>query len=291
GAGGLQRDERERLAERTPPSGPGRGISDVDAGSGSTDAAHGSSAGRRRRDLPDLDDLRDQARRAVRRGREAPTRNRPPLPDHPPAPVDVAKALRRALGEKKGAQVARRLREAATAFEAERFADARRLLGAVVKDAPDVPDGHELLGLTHYRIGRWDDAIERLETFRVLAGTTEQHPVLSDCHRALGHWGDVEELWRELREVSPSAALVTEGRIVAAGARADRGDLAGGIRVLEQGWRPPKRPRPHHLRRAYAMADLYERAGRAPRARELFAWVVRHDPTLADVAARARALS
>ena len=76
-----------------------------------------------------------------------------------------------------------------------------------------------------------------------------------------------------------------------AGAKADQGDLTSAIRILEQNWRPPKRPQGHHLRRAYALADLYDRAGRAPRARELFSWVAGHAPDLADVQARVKALS
>ena len=115
--------------------------------------------------------------------------------------------------------------------------------------------------------------------------------MLADCHRALGHWADVDVLWEELGEASPSAELVVEGRIVVAGAKADQGDLTSAIRLLEQNWRPPKRPQGHHLRRAYALADLYDRAGRAPRARELFSWVQGHAPDLADVRARVKALS
>jgi len=113
-------------------------------------------------------------------------------------------------------------------------------------------------------MGKWKDAISHLEVFRELSGSTEQHPVLADCHRALGHWRDVEFLWSELGEASPSSALVIEGRIVLAGAKADQGDVVGAISILEDGWRLPKKPRLHHLRRAYALADLYERAGRTP---------------------------
>ena len=36
-------------------------------------------------------------------------------------------------------------------------------------------------------------------------------------------WSAVEELWDELRQASPSAELVMEGRIVMAGSLADRG--------------------------------------------------------------------
>ncbi len=62
------------------------------------------------------------------------------------------------------------------------------------------------------------------------------------------------------------------------------------VALLEKGWRVPSRARDHHLRRAYALADLYERSGATPRARELFGWLRRHAPDLADVGQRADAL-
>ena len=185
----------------------------------------------------------------------------------------------------------RRFDTAAKAFRAERFKDALPLLQRLARDAPDVADVRELHGLVLYRLGRFKAAMGELEYFRELSGSVEQHPVLADCHRALGRWADVDVLWLELGAASPSAELVTEGRLVLAGAKADRGELPAAIRVLEHGWRLPSRPRDHHLRRAYALADLYERAGRSPRARELFRWVETHDPRLADVSERVRALS
>lgn len=195
------------------------------------------------------------------------------------------------MGAARADRLVKRLNSGAEAFASERFGDARSLLHPIVKEAPELPEGRELMGLTLYRLGRWKEAVEHLEAFRELTASTEQHPVLADCHRALGRWRDVEELWAELGEASPDPALVTEGRIVMAGARADQGDVAGAIRLLEKGWRRPQRPRPDHLRRAYALADLYDRAGKAPRARQLFAWVADHDPGLADVVDRIRSLS
>jgi hypothetical protein len=114
--------------------------------------------------------------------------------------------------------------------------------------------------------------------------------VLADCYRGLRQWVLVEECWTEIREVSPSAEIVTEGRIVMAGSLADRERLVDAIRVLEQGWSFPKRPQIHHLRRAYALADLYERAGDVPKARQLFNRIKVVDPTFADVAGRIRSL-
>ena len=236
-------------------------------------------------------------RKSDRSGRSpsAPRRVRPrqrvALPPVPHPAQDPRSELVRVLGPERGNSAVRRFEAAAKAFRAERFKEALPLLTRLARDAPDIADVRELYGLVLYRLGRFKAAMAELEYFRELSGSVEQHPVLADCHRALGRWADVEALWRELGAASPSAELVTEGRLVLAGAKADRGEMQAAIRVLEQGWRLPSRPRDHHLRRAYALADLYERAGRSPRARELFSWVDSHDSALADVSERVRALS
>jgi lipopolysaccharide biosynthesis regulator YciM len=84
--------------------------------------------------------------------------------------------------------------------------------------------------------------------------------------------------------------LVNEGRIVMAGAVADRGDVDGAVRMLAKGWKRPSAPKEHHLRRAYALADLYERSGDVPRARALFHWIVSKAPDFVDSAQRLRSL-
>jgi len=184
-------------------------------------------------------------------------------------------------------RVERRLGQAADAFERDHLADALRILKPLSKEAPRVPAVRELLGLALYGTGQWAAAAKELEAFRSLGGSVEQHPVLADCYRALKRYGAVSELWDELRETSPGAALVTEGRIVAAGALADQGDIDGAIRLLERGpVRPSRGAAVHHARLWYALADLYERAGDAPKARELFGRVVAVEPGLADAAER-----
>src|SRR5204862_5206318 len=90
----------------------------------------------------------------------------------------------------------------------------------------------QLLGLTSYQLGRWPEAIRELEAYHSLTGEFDQHPVLADSYRALGKHPRVDEIWDELRQASPSAEAVTEGRIVAAGSLADRGDIIGAIRLL-----------------------------------------------------------
>ena len=156
---------------------------------------------------------------------------------------------------------------------------------------PDSADLREMLGVTYYRLGRWSLAQKELEAFVSLTDSTEQHPTLMDCARALGNHKKVETLWEELRATSPGAEIVTEGRIVVAGNLADQGKLAEAIKVLERAPASPKRILPHHLRLWYALADLHERAGDIPAARTLFRRVSAQDPTFVDVAERLAALS
>jgi tetratricopeptide (TPR) repeat protein len=195
------------------------------------------------------------------------------------------------LGASRGSRANDRLRDAAHAFERERFTESLGLLKPIAANAPRAAAVRELLGLTYYRLGRWKAAVRELEAFRTLTGSTEQHPVLADAYRALQRCREVEGLWEELKESSPAADLVTEGRIVMAGTLADQGRLREAILLLEKSQKGVKRPGVHHLRQGYALADLYERAGDVARARELFRWVLDHQPGFADAAERAGSLA
>jgi len=227
--------------------------------------------------------LREQARQAIDRG-AMPTQTdvakhaevtveRMPLPGRPPKPLDVERLMVKVAGKEKGARGWRLFKRAAKEFQNEQFTDARKTIKPLIDAYPNASDLHELHGLCLYRLGKWDEAIEELETFRRLSGTAEQNPVLMDCPRALGNWADVEALWAELGELSPSAELVSEGRIVMAGSQADQGFVDSGVRTLEKGWKIPHEPMEHHLRRAYALADLLERDGKIPKSRKLFGWI------------------
>lgn len=201
----------------------------------------------------------------------------------------LERELTGALGSPRGPRLAARAGDAARAFSKGRLDEARKILTPIAADAPGAPSVRELLGLTLYQLGRWAPAARELEAFRELTGSVEQNPVLADCYRALGRHRDAEVLWDELREASPDAALMAEGRIVAAGSLADQGRLADAIRLLEAAPRRSK-VRPHHLRVAYALADLRERAGDLARARELFGWIAATDPDFADAGDRVAAL-
>jgi tetratricopeptide (TPR) repeat protein len=233
------------------------------------------------------DDIRAEAAGAIARGKKTakttPRRQRE-------APTPSAAELEEIAGTSHIPKLGERLRNASRAFERERFTEARKLLKPLAERAPGSAPVRELNGLTFYRLGQWRNAARELEAFKTLTGSTEQNPVLADCYRALRRYREVDALWKELAEASPSAEAVAEGRIVAAGALADRGELDHAIRLLEAGQKPAKRMRPHHLRVLYALADLVERAGDIPRARTLFTRVANADPDFADVTSRLRSL-
>ena len=116
--------------------------------------------------------------------------------------------------------------------------------------------------------------------------------MLADVYRAQRRWADVERIWAEVRGLRRRQEVLAEARIVAAGAQADQGDLAG--RAAHDGARArptvPKRVRDHHLRQWYVLGDLHDRAGDPLEATRWFELVARHDPRLRRRRDRLRAL-
>jgi tetratricopeptide (TPR) repeat protein len=210
-------------------------------------------------------------------------------------PPDVATAIRAAADTATNAhreRLVERAQAAYAAFERGRFQDAVRAVKPVADEAPRVAAIRELAGAAAYRAGRWRDAIRHLEAFGDLTGSTEQLPALMDCQRALHKPKKVVELWAELRQSSPDADVLAEGRIVAAASLADTGDLTGAIAMLANSGasKALRNPSERHVRQWYVLGDLYERAGDLPRAREYFERVMRADPDAYDVRQRLSSL-
>ncbi|HWL45816.1 MAG TPA: hypothetical protein VNQ73_22935 [Ilumatobacter sp.] len=203
---------------------------------------------------------------------------------------EVVAEIHAALDPARAKRLSERLAMASHALDRERFDEARRITYALAKELPTVASVHEVHGLACYRMGRWKQAAGSLELARQLRPDPTLLPPLIDCYRAQRHWLDVEAVWRDLKAASPEHETMTEGRIVVAGAMADRGDLKGAIKLLLGSEKAPKRVREHHLRQWYVLADLHDRAGDAVAASRWFRQVAAVDADFADVRDRLRAL-
>jgi tetratricopeptide (TPR) repeat protein len=205
---------------------------------------------------------------------------------------DIGSDLALVGNSKLTAKLRRRLETATEAYAAERYRDAENILKELLSLAPESVAIRELYGFTLYRLGRWRAASRQLQMLIDMTGTVDQHPVLADCERALGHHDRVDRLWVELRRAGASIEVLGEGRIVTAGSLADRGRIAEAITLLTgASGKLVRHPAERHLRQWYALADLYERGGDLPKARELFRRVVEADPELSDAAERLTALA
>jgi tetratricopeptide (TPR) repeat protein len=196
----------------------------------------------------------------------------------------VKQELTGAVGARRVVKFEERLLAARGAFERERYGDTKRIIAKLAEEAPTASSVRELHGLTLYKLERWRQAAVELEAYKALSGSVDQNPVLADCYRALKKFPQAKVLWDELGEVSPGPEIVAEGRIVMAGSLADQGNLQAGIALLEKATNTvPKKVREYHLRTWYALADLYDRAGDVPKARQLFRRIVANVPGFADV--------
>jgi len=233
--------------------------------------------------------VRGEATAAARRAGEP---ARPRRSRGTPAPID--ESVKRQIADVVGGRRAERLTvllcEASDALARERFAEARRISRSVLDELSTVSTAHLIAGLSAYRLGKWREAAAELEVADELEHSVEHRPVLADAYRALRRWKKVDEIWAEIRAASPAHEVMAEGRIVAAGAAADRGDVPGAMAIMEPATKVRGRVRDHHLRQWYVLADLHDRAGDPIAAARLFQRVAEHDPEFVDVRARLDAL-
>lgn len=244
------------------------------------------------------DEPADRTSRGLSPARTRPAPARGPRAGHTvaaPLPADVAAEIRRVAAHataRHREQLVTRMERAVVAFERGHFPEALRLGTELARELPAIAPVRRLAGFAAYRVGRWRDAARHLGAFVELTEEADALPTLMDVQRALGRHARVTETWNELRRRSPDPDVLAEGRIVAAASLADRGDARGAIALLAGAGaaRSVRNPADRHLRQWYALADLYERVGDLPRARELFVRVARADPGAYDVSERLDAL-
>ncbi len=199
----------------------------------------------------------------------------------------VVEEFERKLGSRASARAIKRYEAALQAFEAHRYEEARKILNPMAKEYSEVSAVHEMLGLCLYRAGQWKRGLSELETAVSLnPDWIFNHPVIADCHRALGNHTMVEKYWRELAEASPHPELLAEGRIVMAGSFADRKQYEEALQLMEKAAGDLARPAEYNLRQWFVIADLYDKQGNVIMARQFFERIARHDSQFVDVAER-----
>jgi tetratricopeptide (TPR) repeat protein len=113
----------------------------------------------------------------------------------------------------------------------------------------------EAVGIAAYHCGDWAQALAELRAARRMGSKSVLLPLIADCERGVGRPERAIELAR-----GPEAAALTgddadEMRIVAAGARADLGQLEQALAVLSSPPLDPARTGQTAARLAYAYAD------------------------------------
>ena len=113
----------------------------------------------------------------------------------------------------------------------------------------------EAVGIAAYQVGDWAQALAEFRAARRMGSKSQLLPIIADCERGVGRPERAIELAR-----SPEAAQLTgddadEMRIVAAGARADLGQLEQALAVLASPAPDPARTGSTAARLCYAYAE------------------------------------
>lgn len=129
----------------------------------------------------------------------------------------------------------------------------------------------EAVGLAAYYAGQWQTAVAELRTYHRMSGRSTHLAVIADCERALGRPERAVDLYRNADRATLSAGDAVELLIVAAGARADLGQRAAAVSMLQVKELTSAEDTPWVARLRYAYADALLAEGRREEAREWFA--------------------
>jgi tetratricopeptide (TPR) repeat protein len=157
--------------------------------------------------------------------------------------------------------------------------------------APGSSSAREVLGLAYYGVGRWQEALTELKSYKRMTGRTDQNHLIADALRGLGRGAEAVPLADEvLRDKGAPPDAKAEAVIVAASALADEGRLAESLAILSRAKTKDDVARDYTLRLWYVKGDVLAKAGRSREAAAEFRKIVRHDPAAFDAAERLAAL-
>lgn len=145
---------------------------------------------------------------------------------------------------------------------------------AARRRAARLPVVREAAAETAYAAEHFDVALSEFRALRRMTGVPDYLPVMADCERALGRPHAAVKLAKEARHATLPPAIQVEMIIVEAGARADLGQSAEALRILEKAVEAAQSRREQHreavTRLEYAYADALLRGGREGAARRWF---------------------
>jgi tetratricopeptide (TPR) repeat protein len=225
-------------------------------------------------------------RRPRREPRSGPGRARRTQPQH--APKDDERATPPVPADIDARQLAPEIRrELSTLDRATADAVARHLVaaGELLDDDPPAALEHaraararsgriaavrEAVGIAAYHCGDWAQALAELRAARRMGSKSPLLALIADCERGLGRPERAVELARGPEAAQLSGDDADELRIVAAGARADLGQLEQALLVLSTPQLDPARTGATAARLFYAYADTLLALDRADEALQWF---------------------
>ena len=252
----------------------GRGDNDSSGQARVVDDRHGDSKERRRWPAAGGDPSRRAARDQREVARSGPGRARRAQPQHarqgddrtpqdvPPIPPDVearqlAPEIRRELSTLDRATadaVARHLVAAGELIDADPEAALSHARAARARSGR-IAAVREALGIAAYHCGNWSQALAELRAARRMGSKSPLLPLIADCERGLGRPERAIELARGPEAAQLIGDDADELRIVAAGARADLGQLEQALTVLSTPQLDPNRTGSTAARLFYAYAE------------------------------------
>ncbi len=128
----------------------------------------------------------------------------------------------------------------------------------------------EAVGVAAYRCGDWAQALAEFRAARRMGSKSALLALIADCERGLGRPERAIELSRGPDAAALDGDDADELRIVAAGARADLGQLEQALNVLATPHPDPHRTGTTAARLFYAYADTLLALGRTDEALQWF---------------------
>lgn len=177
----------------------------------------------------------------------------------------------------KAAQALDALEQTATAFGQGQYRKALQYAEGAKALAPRDATVRELIGLSAYRLGKWEQTLRELRTYRRLSGDTAHLPVEMDAARALDRPKDVERAWAQLNERGGRPATLKEGRVVYGSYLLDCGRARDAWTVTNPG-RLQGGPFEEDLRLWYVAARVAARLEDGATARKLLDAITQEDP-------------